>query len=362
MKEKVGIGIIGTGFARKVQIPSFLECENVEIVSIASGHLENAESAAKEFSVKHFTDDWRETVSHTEVDLVCITTPPDTHFEMTLAAIENGKHVLCEKPMAMNVSEANEMTEKAKEKNVLALIDHELRFQTGRQKAFQMLRDGAIGKVRHAKYNFRNASRGEAGLPWTWWSDKTHGGGALGAIGSHIIDSFNWFLGTEISEVFCQLQSHIKQRKDENTGEMREVTSDDEANLILRFADGDLTQDATGLISISVVEYPNYQNIIEFFGDAGAIRVGYLGEIELAKKGEKDWQKIETETGKAPNGIFDSGFPSGFMEFAPKIIEAIRSGKTEIEHAATFEDGLKVQKIIDAAHESNRKKCAVKIT
>ena len=242
MKEKVGIGIIGTGFARKVQIPSFLECENVEIVSIASGHLENAESTAKEFSVRHFTDDWRETVSHADVDLVCITTPPDTHFEMTLSAIENGKHVLCEKPMAMNVSEAKEMIEKAKEKNVLALIDHELRFQTGRQKAFQMLRDGAIGKVRHAKYNFRNASRGEAGLPWTWWSDKTHGGGALGAIGSHIIDSFNWFLGTEISEVFCQLQSHIKQRKDENTGEMREVTSDDEANLILRFADSDLTR------------------------------------------------------------------------------------------------------------------------
>ena len=361
MKEKVGIGIIGTGFARKVQIPSFLECENTEIVSIASGHLENAESTAKEFSIGHFTDDWQATVSHPDVDLVCITTPPDTHFEITLAAIENGKHVLCEKPMAMNVSEAKEMIGKAKEKNVLALIDHELRFQTGRQKAFQMLRDGAIGKVRHTKYNFRNASRGEAGLPWTWWSDKTHGGGALGAIGSHIIDSFNWFLGTEISDVFCQLQSHIKERKDENTGDMRDVTSDDEANLIVRFADGDLTQDATGLISISVVEYPNYQNIIEFFGDAGAIRVGYLGEIELAKKGEKDWQKIETETGKAPDGIFDSGFPSGFMSFAPKIIEAIQAGKTEIEHAATFEDGLKVQKIIDAAHESNQKKCIVKV-
>ena len=184
------------------------------------------------------------------------------------------------------------------------MIDHELRFQTGRQKAFQMLRDGAIGKVRHAKYNFRNASRGDKDLPWTWWSSKTHGGGALGAIGSHIIDSFNWFLGTEIAEVFCQLQSHIKQRKDEKTGEMREVTSDDEANLILRFAESDLTEDATGLVSISMVEYPNYQNTIEFFGDAGAIRVGYLGEIELAKKGEKDWREIETEIGKSPDGDF----------------------------------------------------------
>lgn len=361
MKEKVGIGIIGTGFARKVQIPSFLECENAEIISVASGRLENAESTAKEFSIKHFTDDWRATVDHEEVDLVCITTPPDTHFEMTLRAIENGKHILCEKPMAMNVGEAEEMTAKAREKGILALIDHELRFQTGRQKAFQMLRDGAIGKIRHAKYNFRNASRGDANLPWSWWSSQTHGGGALGAIGSHIIDSFNFFLGTEISEVFCQLQTHIKQRKDEKTGEMRDVSSDDEANLIVRFAENDLTTDATGIISISMVEYPNYQNIIEFFGDEGALRVGYLGEIELAKKGERDWTKSEIEPVKAPKGIFDSGFPSGFMSFAPKIIEAIQTGETEIEHAATFEDGLKVQKIIDAAHESNEKKCAVKI-
>ena len=361
MNKKIGIGIIGTGFARKVQIPSFLECENAAIVSVASGHLENAKDTASEFGIKHFTADWRETVSREDVDLVCITTPPDTHFEMTLAAIENGKHILCEKPMAMNSEEAREMTEKAKDKNILALIDHELRFQTGRQKAFEILRGGEIGKVRHAKYNFRNASRGDADLPWTWWSDKKHGGGALGAIGSHIIDSFRWFLGTEIAEVFCQMQTHIKQRKDEKTGEMRDVTSDDEANLILRFAENDLTEDATGSVSISVVEYPNYQNVIEFFGDAGAIRIGFRGEIEMAKKGEKDWQKIETEIGKSPNGIFDSGFPSGFMAFAPKIIDAIQNGKTEIEHAADFEDGLKVQKVLDAAHESNEKKCAVKI-
>ncbi len=361
MNKKVGIGIIGTGFAKKVQIPCFLECENAKVVSVASGHLENAEKTAKEFSIEHFTNNWRETVERADVDLICITTPPDTHFEMTIRAIENGKHILCEKPMAMNFAEAREMTEKAKEKGVLALIDHELRFQDGRQKALEMLKNGEIGKIRHAKYNFRNSSRGDEDLPWTWWSTKEHGGGALGAIASHQIDSFIFFLETEISEVFCQLQTHIKQRKDEKSGEMREVTSDDECNLILRFKDGDLTEDATGIISTSMVEYPNYQNVIEIFGDKGAIRVNYLGEIELAKKDKKDWQKIETEKGKAPNGIFDSGFPSGFMAFAPKIIEAIQGGKTEIKHAATFEDGLKVQKVLDAAHESNEKGCAVKL-
>jgi predicted dehydrogenase len=243
-----------------VQIPSFLACENTRVVSVASGHFENAESTAKEFGIEHFTDNWRETVENENVDLVCITTPPDTHFEITSAAIEAGRHVLCEKPMAMNVAEAQAMTEKAKEKGVLALIDHELRFLHGRRRAFEMLREGAIGRIRHAKANFRAPHRGDTNAPWNWWSDKRAGGGALGAIGSHIIDSLNWFLGAEISGVFCQLQTHIKQRKDAKTGEMRDVTTDDEANLIVRFADGDWTADATGSVSISMTEYPKYQN------------------------------------------------------------------------------------------------------
>ncbi|MDQ6787291.1 MAG: Gfo/Idh/MocA family oxidoreductase, partial [Acidobacteriota bacterium] len=73
MKETVGIGIIGTGFARRVQIPAFLACDGARIVSVASGHLENARAAAQEFNIKHFTDSWRETVERDDVNLVCIT-------------------------------------------------------------------------------------------------------------------------------------------------------------------------------------------------------------------------------------------------------------------------------------------------
>ena len=329
-------------------------------MSVASGRRANAEATAREFGIRHFTDDWRETVSRDDVDLVCITTPPNLHLEMALFAIENDKHVLCEKPMAMNEREAREMTERAREKGVLALIDHELRFQNGRQKAFEMMRGGEIGKIRHAKYNFRAPHRGDAGLPWDWWSDASQGGGALGAIGSHVIDSFLWFLG-DISSVFCQLQTHIKERKDENSGELRRVTTDDEVNMILRFADNDLTVDATGIVSISMTEYPKYQNRIEFFGTEGAIRIEHRGELFLARAGENDWREIECGLGRAVEGVADTGFSRGFMEFAPKIIEAIQTGKTEIEYAADFADGLKVQIILDKAVESSESGEAKKV-
>ncbi len=362
MKETVGIGIIGTGFARRVQIPAFLECKGARVVSVASGHLENAQATAREFNVEHYTDDWRATVKRADVDLICITTPPGTHYEMTLAAIENGKHVLCEKPMAMNVAEATEMTVKAKEKTVLALIDHELRFQAGRQRAFEMLRAGEIGKIRRAKYTFRAPHRGDATAPWNWWSDEKQGGGALGAIGSHVVDSLLWFTGASVSEVFCQLQTHVKERRDAKTNEMRAVTSDDESSMILRFADSDLTEDATGIISVSMVEFPDYQHSVEFSGTTGAIRVEYKGEVFATKAGDENWRQIENvPLGTAIQGVGDTGFSRGFTAFAPKIIDAIRRGETEIEHAATFADGLKVQEVLDAARESDENGCAVKL-
>lgn len=360
MEKKVGVGIIGTGFARTVQIPAFQKIAGAQIVSVASGRRENAERAARDFNIPHFTDDWRETISRDDVDLVCITTPPVFHREMTLFALENDKHVFCEKPMAMNAAEALEMWEKSKEKNVLAVIDHELRYLNGRRKAFEMIRAGEIGKIRHAKYNFRAPHRGNADLPWTWWSDAEQGGGALGAIVSHIFDSLRWFTGAEISQVFCQLQTHVKQRKDSN-GEMREVTSDDESNLILRFADNDLTEDATANISTSMVEYPSYQNRLELFGTAGAIRVEYDGELFVGKPGEERWQKVEINLNERLETAPNTGWNNGFLVFAEEIVKALQAGKIEVENAATFEDGYKIQIALDAARESSASGCAVKI-
>ena len=361
MKEKVRVGIIGTGFAKTVQIPAFQKCEGAEIVSVASAHLENAERVARDFNIAHFTDDWRETAGHEAIDLICITTPPVFHREMTLFALERGKHILCEKPMAMNAEEAREMLEKSKEKNTLCLIDHELRFLNGRQTAREMIQSGEVGKIRHVKYNFRAPHRGSPDLPWNWWSDSEAGGGALGAIGSHVFDSLRWFTGAEIRSVFCQLQTHVKERRDQKSGVMRSVTTDDEANLILRFADGELNEDATANISCSMVEYPSYQNRIEIFGTKGAIRVEYDSEFFIGKAGEEAWRKVEFDLNKGVEGARATGWNNGFLAFAAEIVRSLREGKPSVENAATFEDGYKIQLLMDAARESDKTGATVKL-
>ncbi len=356
----VGIGIIGTGFARRVQVPAFRECQEARIISVSSGNVENARATAEEFGIDHFSGDWRETVAHPDVDLVCITTPPKLHREMTLFAIEQGKHILCEKPMAMDLAEAEEMARAAEGSPRLALIDHELRFQPGRQMAFDLLREGAIGKVRHAKAIFQAPHRGDPEIPWNWWSDADEGGGALGAIASHIIDSLNWFLSAEISSVSCQLQTHTKERRDAN-GELKPVTSDDESNMLLRFRDSGQTEDATGLISVSMCEYPRYQNSLEFYGTNGALKIDHSGMVDIAAAGDDDWKRLDSRLGRPVPGVADTGFARGFMEFAPKIISAIAACDTSIEHAAAFDDGVRVQRILDAARESDASERIVKL-
>src|SRR5436190_2012107 len=192
-KSPVGIGIVGTGFARTTQIPGFRDCMGAKVVAIASGHREHAEAVAKEFDIEYVAGDWRELVTHSDVDLVSVVTPPSTHIEIALAALDHRKAVLCEKPMALNAGEAARMVEKANSVGILALIDHELRFLNSRRVMRGMLQSGAIGIVRHGNYVFRSDYRGIADRAWDWWSDEAMGGGAFGAIGSTVVDSFRWW-------------------------------------------------------------------------------------------------------------------------------------------------------------------------
>jgi len=356
MKEIVRIGIIGAGFARTTQIPGFKNCEGAQVVAIASAHREHAEEVAREFEIPHVADDWRGVIERDDVDLVSIVTPVVTHHEITLAALAAGKHVLCEKPMAMNSAEAREMMEGAREKGRLALIDHELRFLPGRLQMRELLRAGEIGKVKHAKLTFRSDSRADPARPWNWWSDIKQGGGALGAIGSHVIDGFRWLLGADVSEIVGNLATHVRQRRDHD-GNLRDVTTDDEANLLLRFEDTEMTEGATGNASMSLVEPGAPEHLLEVFGANGALRVTESGALSRSNVGDGEWRVVETERGELAPGMRDGGWSRGFTAFSKKIVEALREGRTTVEGAAIFEDGYRAQLVLDAARRSNESRC-----
>jgi len=360
-KSPVGIGIIGTGFARTTQIPGFRDCMGTKIVGIASRNRERAEAVAKEFGIEYVADDWQELVAHNDVDLVSVVTPPSTHMEITLAALDQRKAVLCEKPMALNAVEAAKMVERAQAAGVLALIDHELRFLNSRRVMHGMLQSGAVGWVRHCNYVFRSDYRGIADRAWDWWSDENMGGGALGAIGSHVVDSFRWILNTEVTKALGMLSTHIKQRPDKAGGGLRDVTTDDEAKLLFRFADGPHTKDTTGAASISVVEPGKYENRLEIYGTKAALMVEESGELWISPTGSGVWRPVQVDQDHMAKGMREGSWSRGFTAFSVAICEAMRAGKTTVKDAATFEDGYQVQLVLDAIRASNESGCWVTV-
>ena len=358
--KTIGIGIVGAGFARTTQIPGFQNCKDARVVAIASRRREHAESVAQEFGIEHVASDWKELVARDDVDLVSVVTPPATHMEITLAALAQGKSVLCEKPMAMDAAQARRMMDGAREAGVLAQIDHELRFLSSRRKMRAMLHSGAIGTVRHCNYIFRSDYRGVLGT-WDWWSDMTMGGGTLGAIGSHAIDSFRWLLEAEVSEVCCVLSTHVAERPDKSSGTMRNVTSDDTVRMLLRFAESPLTKGATGAASLSVVESGKLQNQLEVYGSSGALMVEEAGALWHSPAGAGDWRPVEIDQNPIVQGMREGSWSRGFTAFSSAIVSALREGQTTVEGAATFADGYRVQLVLDAARVSSESSCWVPI-
>ncbi len=351
--KTIGVGIVGAGFARTTQIPGFRNCDGARVVAIASRHRERAASVATEFGIEHVANDWQELVERDDVDLVSIVTPPATHMEITLAALERGKAVLCEKPMAMNAAETKRMTESARKAGVLALIDHELRFLSSRRKMRAMLRNGEIGTVRHCNYVFRSDYRGVPGN-WDWWSDETMGGGTLGAIGSHAIDSFRWLLDTEVSEVCCALSTHVAERPQKSSGTMRGVTSDDTVRMLLRFVESPFVKGATGTASLSVVESGKLQNQLEVYGSSGALMVEENGALWHSPAGSGDWRSVPLDQDPVAPGMREGSWSRGFTIFSQAIVSALREGRNTVADAADFEAGHRAQLVMDAARESNK--------
>ena len=142
---------------------------------------------------------------------------------------------------------------------------------------------------------------------------------------------------------------------------MKTVSTDDEANLVLRFADGEFCEDATANISLSMVEYPAYQNRVEFFGTNGAIRVEFDGKIFIGKTDNETWQKLEVDLNDRLEDVRNTGWNNGFLVFATEIIKAIQTGELTVENAATFADGYQIQLLMDAARKSNEIGAVVKL-
>jgi len=336
------IGIVGTGFARSTQVPAFHALPGVRVTAIASGRLERAQAAARELGIEHVCEEWQSLVARDDVDLVSIVAPPALHAPICLAAFQAGKAVLCEKPTALDAAEAERMWSAARAGGQLAVLDHELRFLPARRAMQEALRAGKLGKVRHVRFLYKADSRAIPTRPWDWWSDAAQGGGVLGAIGSHAVDSLRWLLGSEPESLVGMLTTHVAERSG------KPVTSDDEALVLLRWPGG-----ITGEISLSVVSSGEFGHSIELSGEHGALRAEGT-KLWFAALASGKWEPVETAPllDLAP-GMPDTEWSHGFLFLARALTDAWQRGDSALPLAATFEDGWKNQRVLDAVRRSS---------
>jgi predicted dehydrogenase len=342
----VRIGFIGSGFARRVQLPALAFVPEARATAIASGHRANAEAVAREFGVSHVFDDGEELARSADVDLVVVSSTPDSHARYAIAALEAGKHVLCEKPMALDAYEAAQMVAAAETRpERVAWVDHELRYEPNRRRARERISSGAIGVVRHIELSLKPYLRGDgrpqpSDAPWTWWFDGARGGGILGAVGSHLIDLCRFWTGSEVAYVTGLVETFVPERRDAN-GTPRPVTADDFTSGVLRMASG-----AVATITLSSVAHHGPGHLAQATGSDGTLLLTGETKLELGKAGGP------LEDISVPDDLWEKAKPNNMWarSFARLLRDMVRviGGAAAQGEPASFRDGWQVQRVLDA--------------
>jgi predicted dehydrogenase len=199
-----GAIVIGTGFGVRVHVPA-LRAAGFEVLALVGRDADRTARRADRLGVPNALTDLDAALALRGVAAVTIATPPDTHAELAIAAARAGKHVICEKPFAMDTGEAEAMLDAAESAGVLHLVGHEFRWAVERAVAGRAIHDGLIGEPRFATFvSYVPLVADPAAKTPPWWFDPGAGGGWLGASGSHVVDQIRAWLG-EFADVSARL-------------------------------------------------------------------------------------------------------------------------------------------------------------
>jgi predicted dehydrogenase len=301
---KIRVAIIGNGsICRHRHAPEYAAHDDAEIVAFADRVPERAEYCVKKYGGKAY-DKWEDVLALKDVDAVSVCTPNAFHAPITIAALQAGKHVLCEKPMATSAAEADAMIDAARTAGRFLMIGHNQRLAPLHVKAKQILESGIIGKV----ITFRTAFSHGGPEGWSiegaggWFFDKKQAFvGAMGDLGVHKADLLRWLLGEEIVEV-----SAMVERLEKTFGDV-----DDTAVCLLRTQSG-----AVGTLAASWTHHPGEDNATIVYGEKGILRIGsdksYPVVVNLQSGESQFFQTGALQTNEA-GGQSDSGVIRKFL-------------------------------------------------
>ena len=380
--KKIKVGIIGTGFSANAHIEALRRIPGVEVVGIAGSCFEKAKKAAEGLHIRKVYETYTQLIRDNEIDVIHNCTPNFVHFEINKEVLLSGKHLLSEKPLAVNSKESDELKQLALESNALSAVCFNYRHYPLVIQAKEMIKNNDLGRIHviHGGY-LQDWLLYNHDFNWRLSSEKNGKSRAIADIGSHWCDTLQYILGKKIVKVLADLKtvhpvrlksktvtSTFSQADDLETEEIP-INTEDYGSVLVHFEDG-----IQGVFTVSQVSAGRKNKL--YFEIAGAETTIAWDQEEpnkmwVGKRGEPNRELVRdscllyTAASKMTHypGGHQEGWSDGLKNLLIDFYSSIECGeKSQVDRDfATFEDGHRIMKIIEAILESHEKKTWVSI-
>jgi predicted dehydrogenase len=366
--KELGVGVVGYGFIGRVHTFGYTNVAlfydpppaRIKLVGVCTAHRETAEKGL-EHGYQFATTDYRELLDRKDIHIISCCTPNYLHKDELIQAVEAGKHVYCDKPLAMNLKEAREIVEAAKGTKATHQMTFEYRFIPAMMRAKQLVEEGFLGDVFSFRAEYLHSGYIDPNRPMSWRLDKKQGGGgALFDLGSHVLDLVRFLLG-EAKAVYTVTEIFTKERPvSKDSKERAKVEVDDLAIMMLRMENG-----AMGTVEVSRVATGTNNDLrLQIYGRQGSITFdlmdpNWLYAYDNRDAGEpiggfKGFKRIETvQRYPAPSVLAPPKIEIGWLRYhiasQYDFIRNVVDGK--VGHP-NLEDGMKVQELMEAGYKS----------
>ena len=375
MKNEIKVGIAGTGFIGPAHLEA-LRRINIQVVGLAEGSKELAQKKAGELGIPIAYSSFEEMIADPQITAVHLATPNFLHFPQAKAALLAGKHVVCEKPLAMSTRESAELVQLAAGKNLVNVVNFNLRFYPICHQVKAMVKNGLLGEINliHGSY-LQDWLLYET--DWNWRIEKETGGSlrAVADIGSHWMDMVSFVTGLKITSVMTDLKTFLPVRKkpagsvDTFTGKLiksdqyvdQPINTEDYASILLRFNNG-----ARGVLTVSQISAGRKNRLwYELDGSKSSVAFNserpnelWIGHRDRANELLLKDPSLLLEDARSitsyPGG-HNEGYPDTFKQLYAKVYDYIRKGNFNIQpDFPTFADGHYELVLCEAIEQSAR--------
>jgi len=335
MKNKLRVGLLGSGFITSIHADCLKRCQDAELFAVASPTKGRAKAFAKKHNIPHNFTDYRKLLEMDEIDLVVIGIPNDVHCKATVDAAAAGKHIILEKPMCLNLGEADRMLEACRSAKVKLMYAEELCFAPKYVRLKQLLDSGALG----APVLLKQSEKHDGPHAPHFWDVNRSGGGVTMDMGCHAIEFFRWMLGRpSVTSVYAQMNRSVHSEK---------TRGEDNALLILEFSNG-----AVALAEESWTKLGGMDDRAEVHGSKGVAYADLLhgNSIETYSSVGYDYavEKAGSTVGWSFT-IYDEVWNYGFVDEMAHFVDCVKNDKKPL---VTGDDARAVMEVLFAAYQS----------